>query len=391
MQNLRIGLLFILIFTNVSCLQTEPNRGVKIIPNYAQQRNITSKSQNFGNYHALLIYIDDYTYLNKLETPKYDVEATAKILKERYGFKTTIVSNPKNSDELVEILDKLSQKITPNDNLLIYYAGHGHYIKKANAGYWQLKDARKDSRVGWISIASAINNTLNLMSAKHILVISDSCYSGAILRKSDARLGVNREDMRYYTQLHQKKSRNALTSGGLEPVLDGDPINPNHSIFTNGLLYSLQNNTKPIFVLEEKFSEIKRYIKLKADQTPQYSDIAKTGHEMGGDFIFVDRLAKGKLLKQTVPITKTKPINTTEPQIRGTGKKLIEKGDKAKEDGNIDQAMKLYRESCDLKNGIACAKLGMSYHKKHNDVKAVIFFTKACSLGVEKACRVIER
>jgi len=52
--------------------------------------------------------------------------------------------------------------------------------------------------------------------------------------------------------------------------------------------------------------------------------------------------------------------------------------------------MKFYREACDLKSGIGCGKLGMIYHNQHNDMKAVIFFTKACSLGVQSACRVIE-
>jgi TPR repeat protein len=52
--------------------------------------------------------------------------------------------------------------------------------------------------------------------------------------------------------------------------------------------------------------------------------------------------------------------------------------------------MLFYQKACDLRHGIGCAKLGMSYHKQHNDVKAVIFFTRACSFGVESACRAIE-
>ena len=257
--------------------------------------NITSnglkstQTKEFGDYYALLIYVDDYINLPKLETPKYDVEALANILKSRYGFKETkLVSNPKNSDELVAILDSYADKMNSKDNLLIYYAGHGSFEERMKEGFWQLKDAKERSRVGWISVKSAINNTLNIINAKHILVMSDSCYSGAILRKSGASLPFNLDDIRYYREIYQKKSRTALTSGGLEPVLDGSPLNPNNSIFSNALLYTLKKNKKPIFSLEEKFPEIKRYIKLKANQTPQYSDIARTGHEMGADFIFVD-------------------------------------------------------------------------------------------------------
>ena len=393
MQNFKVGLLFILIFINVGCVQTELNRGVKIMPTHIQQRNIAPKGQNFGNYHALLIYVDDYTYLPKLETPKNDVEAVAKILKDRYGFKgATIVNNPKNSDELVVILDKLTQKMTHNDNLLIYYSGHGNYIEKGEAGFWLLKDAQKDNRSGWISVKQAINFTLNQMSAKHILVVSDSCYSGAILRKGGAKLPVNRADMHYYNEIYQKKSRTALTSGALEPVMDGDPINPNHSVFTNGFLYALQNNQKSIFTLEEKFPDIKRYVQLKSDmQTPLYSDIAKTGHDMGGDFIFVDKFAKAKPIVVNEQNISKAPIQTKRDPNIAKAKELIKIGDIAKKKGDIGQSMKLYREACDLKNGVGCAKLGMSYDKQYNAQKAIIFYTKACMLGVQSVCRVIER
>ena len=393
MQNLKIGLLFILIFINVGCIQTEPDRGVKVASIQPLGKDIVLKSQNFGNYHALLIYVDDYTYLSKLETPRYDVKSVADILKNRYGFKEiTTVANPKNSDELVDILDKLSQKMTQNDNLLIYYAGHGHYVQKGDVGFWLLKDARKNSRAGWISVKQAISFTLSQMSAKHILVVSDSCYSGAILRRDGgAKLRGNRDDIQYYNKIHQKKSRNALTSGALEPVLDSDPTNPNHSVFTNGFLYALQNNQKPIFTLEEKFPNIKRYVQLKSNiQTPLYSDISQTGHDMGGDFIFVDN-SKEILSIPQQPIYQ--PPKRTSKKIRGlnsNAKKFLQKGDSHRKAGEIPKAMQLYQKSCDLKNGIGCAKLGMLYHKQYNDVKAIISFTKACTLGVQSACKVIE-
>ena len=36
------------------------------------------------------------------------------------------------------------------------------------------------------------------------------------------------------------------------------------------------------------FSQMRRPVILNADQTPQYSDVRKAGHE-GGDFLFVRR------------------------------------------------------------------------------------------------------
>ena len=150
------------------------------------QRNTTIHANNgavhkvkdFGNYHALLIYVEEYKHLGNLKTPKKDVEAVAEVLKNRYGFvETKIVPNPQNGDELLDVLDDFKNRLNENDNLLIYYAGHG-----SKNGYWQLSIAKKNSRFGWISVKEAINKTLSSMRSKHILVVADSCYSGVLTR-----------------------------------------------------------------------------------------------------------------------------------------------------------------------------------------------------------------
>jgi hypothetical protein len=37
------------------------------------------------------------------------------------------------------------------------------------------------------------------------------------------------------------------------------------------------------------YSEIRERVRLNTDQTPQYSNIRKAGHEIGGDFVFAKR------------------------------------------------------------------------------------------------------
>ncbi len=265
------------------------------------QRSTTIKANNgaihkvgdFGNYYALLIYVEEYKNLKDLRTPKKDVEDIAKILRDRYGFvETKIVPNPKNSDDLIEILDNFKKRLNTNDNLLIYYAGHG-----SKNGYWQLSSAKRDSRVGWISIKEAINQTLKEMRSRHVLVVADSCYSGYLTRDGVVINSLSPNDKRYYSKLYSIKSRNVLTSGGLQPVFDQDPTNPNHSVFANGFLKMLQKNTQPIFSLEEQYPKVKRYVQLNTEnQIPLYGDVKLTGHEDGGDFIFLDKksIANGK-------------------------------------------------------------------------------------------------
>jgi len=390
---MKVILLSIVLILTIGCVNKEQHRGVQTVFTNTRsngtiiKNNRKVQTKQFGEYYALLIYVDDYTNLPKLETPRYDIEKIEEILKSRYGFKeTNIVSNPRNGDELIEVLDNYITKIKRDDNLLIYYAGHGSFEERMGAGFWQLKDARENSRVGWIPIESAINNTLNMINAKHILVISDSCYSGAILRKGGTRLVLNQDDI-YYNEIHQKRSRTALTSGGLEPVLDASKTDPNHSVFVNALFNTLQNNKKHLFSLEEKFPEIKRYIKLNANQTPQYSDIARTGHEMGGDFIFVDNLASRRVTQTitTPPI----PMETRIPMPQPPN--YLKLGDKYRKAGDINSAKQSYSKACNAKNKFGCAWLGWIYDKEYKGKQAKEFLVKACSYGHQKSCELIRK
>ena len=292
-----------------NCLVAEDYRTIQrstIVANHGEKYKV----KDFGNYYALLIYVEDYLNLKDLKTPKKDVEAISRILKNRYGFiETKIVKNPKNSDALIKVLDEFKNRLKEHDNLLIYYAGHG-----SKNGYWQLSSAEQKSRVGWISIKEAINQTLQEMHSKHVLVVADSCYSGYLLRNGVSLNNLNTNDKKYYSKLYEIKSRNVLTSGGLQPVLDRDPTNPNHSVFANGFLMMLKKNSRAIFSLEEQYPKVKRYVQLNSEsQIPLYGDVKLSGHEDGGDFIFLDRkmmqIDKKKVVTVNKKSRKDVPLN----------------------------------------------------------------------------------
>ena len=74
-----------------------------------------------------------------------------------------------------------------------------------------------------------------------------------------------------------------MTSGGLEPVLDSG--GGNNSVFTKAFVNALIEN-QSILEASRMFAAVRRSVILNADQTPEYADIRKAGHE-GGDFIFI--------------------------------------------------------------------------------------------------------
>ena len=179
--------------------------------------------------------------------------------------------------EIVVALDKLRQSLDVNDNLLIYYAGHGILDHAAGRGFWLPVDASDETMVDWVSTAT-ITDTLRAAVAKHVMLIVDSCYSGTLTR------GVKIEGQKQVVleALSKKRTRVVLTSGGLEPVTDSG--GGKHSIFAKVLLEVLRENDGIMFG-SDLFSKLRRPVMLNAEQTPEFGDIRFAGHE-GGDFIF---------------------------------------------------------------------------------------------------------
>ncbi|MDD1636483.1 MAG: caspase family protein, partial [Methylococcaceae bacterium] len=197
---------------------------------------------DFGKYYALIIGNQKYEKIQSLDTPIADARDVDKVLRENYAFNTTLLINA-NRYQILTALNKLREKLTENDNLLIYYAGHGVLDKVNKRGHWLPVDAELNSDANWISTVS-ITDILNAMSSKHILVVSDSCYSAALTRAAVPRLdaGMSQEKKTEWVKtLLKTKSRTALTSGGLKPVLDGGG-DGNHSVFANAFVKELQNN-----------------------------------------------------------------------------------------------------------------------------------------------------
>ncbi len=235
---------------------------------------------DFGRYHALVIGNDDYKALPELKCAGRDAETVGRVLSEDYGYEVTVKRDATRAD-IVLALDNLRRRLTPKDNLLIYYAGHGWLDKDADEGYWLPVDAAKENSLNWIS-SSQITAAIKAMDAKHVLIVADSCYAGKLAR--DARgIGVKKLHG-YYSSIVKCRVRSVLCSGGLEPVTDSGG-EEDHSVFAAAFIEALKTNDT-IIDGTALFSQLRRPVMLNADQTPEYSDIRKAGHQ-SGDFVFV--------------------------------------------------------------------------------------------------------
>lgn len=230
-----------------------------------------------GDYYALVIGNNRYQTLANLETASNDARVIGELLEDEYGFQVTTLIDATRRDILGRMAD-LRRTLGPEDSLLIYYAGHGWFDEGTRRGYWLPVDASESDPSNWISAAD-LTDTLRAMSANHVMVVADSCYSGSLTRG----LRIETRDDAYIRRLASKRARVVLTSGGLEPVTDSG--GGGHSVFARAFIDSLEENTG---VLEgvAVFNQIRKPVVLGADQTPEYGDIRFAGHE-GGDFLFI--------------------------------------------------------------------------------------------------------
>ncbi len=230
-----------------------------------------------GAYYGIVIGNNNYANFQNLKTAENDANSVAKLLRSKYNYSVKVVRNGTRSNILKE-LDKLRSKLTKNDNLLIYYAGHGLFDKEANRGYWLPIDAQPDTTANWVSNTD-ITDKVKAIAARHVMIVSDSCFSGTLTR--GVNISIRSPD--YFQQISALRSRTVLTSGGVEPVADSG--GGGHSVFANAFLKALEQNAKKMDGTE-LFTKIRRPVMLNANQTPQYSDIRMAGHE-GGDFLFI--------------------------------------------------------------------------------------------------------
>jgi len=130
-----------------------------------------------------------------------------------------------------------------------------------------------------------ITSNIKRISSKHILIVSDSCYSGTLTRSAVAKLDSGQARDRYLEKMKAKNSRTLLAGGGNEPVSDSG--GQGHSVFAAALMEGLQDMEKKIFTAEELFyAHIKERVAGNASQVPEYNIIRNSGHD-GGDFIFI--------------------------------------------------------------------------------------------------------
>ncbi len=253
-----------------------------------------------GKNYLLVIGIDEYAYCPPLYNCVKDAQEVIELLSSEYPFSIDydefppLFNTQATKENITDAFRRLAMKVTQEDNVLIYFSGHGHYDKVFQQGYWVPVEAAEEKITGYIP-NSEVRVFLNAIKSRHTFLMADSCFSGALFMDKSAGKIISRRSER-------DPSRWGLTSGRNEIVSDGEP--GKNSPFAESLLYRLRNNTGHLGV-DELCAHVKEHVEANSNQTPIGEPLKVEGHK-NGLFVF------HRLPKETNDWERALSLNTPE-------------------------------------------------------------------------------
>lgn len=231
-----------------------------------------------GKNYAVFIASQNYddAAIPSLENPIADAIKLKLILKNSYNFTDENIYslfNPQRDDFKKKFLE-LKEALQPEDNLVIFYAGHGIWVDKEKKGYWLLTDAQRNDINTWLPNKQVLDMIAELPS-RHTLLITDACFSGSVFKSR----GIGTDAPAALKEMDNKITRVAITSGNDTEV-------PDVSIFMKYLVKALSENKDKYLSAQKMFiTRIIEAVMTESKTEPRYGTLELAGH-VGGDFIF---------------------------------------------------------------------------------------------------------
>ena len=273
--------------------------------NKATSGAITTNMTPFsnGSYRAIVIGNNRYRDINKvwkpLKTAVSDAVEVARVLENDYGFSDVTLMRNATRRQILLAINDLRSRVNKNDSVLLYYAGHGYMDTATQEAYWIPVDAQGWDDSFFLSNARIKEKFTTIASkARHTLIVSDSCFSGTLLRgvRGIKKPAIMNEP--YYRKVSERRSVQIMAAGGVEFV-DDDYKMSGHSPYTYFFLNELKKNEGRFLTSSNLASSLTRLVANNVNQTPQFGVLFGAGDE-GGEFVFTRTsasvVAKGNAL-----------------------------------------------------------------------------------------------
>ncbi len=268
---MRTQILFLLMLASILYAD---DRGIKV------QAATKAGLDNYdpSRFYALVIGINEYREWTDLRSAKPDAVAVSDTLVRYFGYLPENVKLLTDAEatrrNILAAIDSYA-KLGENDSLFIYYAGHGWMDDNQN-GFWVPTDAPLDDKFDYISCARIVNEYFKKYRMKHLLVMADSCFAGAMMRAGEYK----RPDAWKLPAGFSKPSRWIVTSGDLAPV--EDDAGSGHSPFATRLLQYLKYSDEQAFGVADLYVYIRKNLRSEALANP----LNTPQHMPGGEFVF---------------------------------------------------------------------------------------------------------
>ncbi len=192
---------------------------------------------------AILFATDDYEEWQDLNNPIKDAKALAEELEAAYGFQVEVITDATRKLVLETLRNYAEASYNPQDQLLIFFAGHGYHDKLIGPAL-----VATDSKAKGVDLAgssyisfSDLRTRIDRIPCEHVLLVMDVCHGGLIDQQIASRGDDGYSDVHDDLFISRKlsiRTRLYLTSGGDEYVPDGRP--DRHSPFMWRFLEALR-------------------------------------------------------------------------------------------------------------------------------------------------------
>ena len=356
---------------------------------------------------AVIIGINDYQNWPKLRYAVNDANSIEDVLVNRFGFQRDHVRKLVNTEatrqRILQVLgDELSdsRNVHREDRVFFFFAGHGatRTIEDGRQiGFIVPVDADRFNYYSTAVSMTALREAAELIPAKLVYFVMDSCYSGLALTRGGSEFS---KDRSYLEEVTRRTARQILTAGGAEQLVADDGPS-GHSVFTWALLQGLEGQAdldgNGVITASELGAYISPIVSSFARQTPAVGNLV--GSE-GGEFIFElqpqplsagaaqldseslrlnDQLAKLQQqiaakqdellrLQQSVQAQNEKLARFTEPRVPAVARSISSRaydldrqGQQFYREKKYEDAVQKMREAVDLKPGDALLLNNLCY------------------------------
>jgi len=245
----------------------------------------TGDNPSGGVKRALLIGINKYKAVPKLQGSLNDIETMRQILITRWGFSerniTMVTDEAATRAGMLAAFEQLVKDAGPQDTVYVHYSGHGSQVEDLNGDetddHLDETLVPQDGRSG--DVRDITDDELDAifarLRARNTLIVLDSCHSGTATRSLDIRTRSIPRDSR--VDLYRKAEHGTTRTRAVVPVmtsryvvmtgaashqeaLDGPIDGRYHGFFTFALARSLSSSS-PQASAREVFGGVERELK----------------------------------------------------------------------------------------------------------------------------------